>query len=214
MAAEEAQVEVPTVDNSVIVPGPALTKEVNDKKLAKLVKEGGKKGVEIEGAADMGGLQFFVTSVDLPGEDLDLLVESMKAMNAISDPSEEERKGGAGKLGKILVCLTEEYLNVVSYVPTHQEEKISASEWLEHARDMAMGGPKVGADAPIKNFEGISAKNWAVVSIKKNSEKNVFPLKMRDVVITEAIQYLKKRDLFPEGDDDEDEMVFGDDDFP
>merc|ERR1712151_1364714 len=30
-----------------------------EKKYKKVIKEGGKRGVEIEGAADMGGLQFF-----------------------------------------------------------------------------------------------------------------------------------------------------------
>merc|ERR1719246_336009 len=68
-------------------------KERKDK-LKKVIKEGGKRGVEIEGAADMGGLQFFCTSVDLPDGDLDLLVESMNAMNEKSDPTQEERKGG------------------------------------------------------------------------------------------------------------------------
>ena len=34
-------------------------------KLKKVIKEGGKRGVEIEGAADMGGLQFFCTSMDI-----------------------------------------------------------------------------------------------------------------------------------------------------
>ena len=29
-----------------------------------VIKEGGKRSVEIEGAADMGGLQFFCTSMD------------------------------------------------------------------------------------------------------------------------------------------------------
>merc|ERR1712194_98264 len=33
--------------------------EDQKKKLKKVIKEGGKRGVEIEGAADMGGLQFF-----------------------------------------------------------------------------------------------------------------------------------------------------------
>lgn len=46
--------------------------------------------MEIEGAADMGGLQFFCTAMDTPEGDLELLVESMKAMNAKSDPTEEE----------------------------------------------------------------------------------------------------------------------------
>jgi hypothetical protein len=37
----------------------------------------------------------------------------------------------------------------------------------------------------------------------------------RDQAITSAYDYLKKRDLFPDADDDDDdEMVFGDEDFP
>merc|ERR1712061_955279 len=89
-------------------------------KLKKVIKEGGKRGVEIEGAADMGGLQFFCTAVDLPDGDLDLLVESMKAMNQKSDPTEEERKGGSGHIGKMIFSAGTEQLAVVAYVP---EEK-------------------------------------------------------------------------------------------
>merc|ERR1719235_765185 len=89
----------PTKGNENIVPGPAnkeCVEKTAEKKMAKIVKEGGKRGVEIEGAADMGGLQFFCTMMgDKMEGDLDLLIESMKAMNAKSDPSEEERKGGA-----------------------------------------------------------------------------------------------------------------------
>lgn len=223
MAAEDVVADVPAVEeevdktvigNEVIVPGPELKGEYPEKKMKALLKEGGKKGVEIEGAADMGGLAFFVTTVALPEENLDLLVESMKAMNAISDPSEEERKGGAGKLGKILICQTEEYLNVVAYVPTHKSAECNATEWLKHVVDMCMG-PSNAAAAPVVNFDGIDAANWAAVSMKKDGEKNIFPLKMRDTGISEGIQYLKRKGLFPDGDDsDDDEMVFGDEDFP
>merc|ERR1712117_835162 len=78
-----------------------LEKERKDK-LKKVIKEGGKRGVEIVGAADMGGLQFFCTAVDFPDGDVELLVESMRAMNAKSDPREEERKGGSGHIGKMI----------------------------------------------------------------------------------------------------------------
>merc|ERR1719191_1208701 len=43
---------------------PAPAADDRAKRLKKVVKEGGKRGVEIEGAADMGGLKFFCTSVD------------------------------------------------------------------------------------------------------------------------------------------------------
>merc|ERR1711957_370519 len=55
--------------------GNAKPAEDPAKKLKKVLKEGGKRGVEIEGAADMGGLQFFCTSVDEPEGDCDLLLK-------------------------------------------------------------------------------------------------------------------------------------------
>merc|ERR1719181_1946608 len=105
-----------------------LTSHKNfEKKNKKVVKEGGKRGVEIEGAADMGGLQFFCTSVEEPAGDADWLYESMRAMNAKSDPTEEERKGGSGHVGKMLVSIDETAsCAMVSYVPKNFHGKITA----------------------------------------------------------------------------------------
>merc|ERR1719282_1671764 len=108
-------------------------------KLKKVIKEGGKRGVEIEGAADMGGLQFFCTSVDLPEGDLDLLVESMKAMNQKSDPTEEERKGGSGHIGKMIFSAGIERLAIVAYLPDDKKDKINAIEWLETVVNLFQG---------------------------------------------------------------------------
>merc|ERR1719291_950836 len=83
------------------------------KKLKKVIKEGGKRGVEIEGAADMGGLQFFCTSVDEPEGDVELLEKCVGAMNAKSDPTEEERKGGSGHVDKMIFSAGTEQLAIV-----------------------------------------------------------------------------------------------------
>merc|ERR550537_220914 len=109
-----------------------LTSDKMEKKMKKIKKEGGKRGVEIEGAADMGGLQFFCTTMDEPGGDVDCLYESLKAMNEKSDPSEEERKGGSGRIGKMLVSKDQEdsKLALVAYVPPAKQEELKASEWM------------------------------------------------------------------------------------
>merc|ERR1712166_104968 len=101
------------------------------KKLKNVIKEGGKRGVEIEGAADMGGLQFFSTSVDEPDGNLDLLVESMKAMNNQPIPGDEERKGCSGHIGKMIFSAGVEQLAVVAYVPKENQDKVSCEEWLK-----------------------------------------------------------------------------------
>merc|ERR1719476_488311 len=121
----------------------ANPEELRKQKLKKVIKEGGKRGVEIEGAADMGGLQFFCTSVDLPEGDLDLLVESMKAMNEKSDPTEEERKGGSGHIGKMIFSCGTEQLAIVAYVPEEKHDQLVCKEWIEKVLSLHSGGSLV-----------------------------------------------------------------------
>merc|ERR1712039_812822 len=118
---------------------PAKPPEDPAKKLKKVVKEGGKRGVEIEGAADMGGLQFFCTSVDEPEGDVSLLVESAKAMNAKSDPTEEERKGGSGHIGKMVFSAGTEQLAILAYVPEEKQADLVGEEWLNKALSQYAG---------------------------------------------------------------------------
>merc|ERR1719150_2571036 len=173
------------------------------KKLKKVIKEGGKRGVEIEGAADMGGLQFFCTSVDLPEGDLDLTMECVKAMNAKSDPTEEERKGGSGHIGKIVFSAGMDKLAICAYVPDDKQEQLNCEEWLNKVLSM-YGGSKMEK----------TGKEICLGSIPANADKGIFPLKIREGLILEANNFLRARKLFPEDDDDDDDMVFGDDDFP
>jgi hypothetical protein len=189
-AAEPAEKEKPAVD-------PA-------KKLKAVVKEGGKRGVEIEGAADMGGLQFFCTSVDEPEGDVELLKKSVEAMNAKSDPAEEERKGGSGHIGKMVFSAGGDKLAVVAYVPEDKHDKLDCKDWLESV---------------LKPHPGYSilesSKGLSVGIVPTNADKGIFPLKIKEPMIPEANNYLRKLGLFPDhDDDDDDEMVFGDDDFP
>lgn len=174
------------------------------KKLKKVLKEGGKRGVEIEGAADMGGLQFFCTSVDEPEGDVELLKKCVEAMNAKSDPGEEERKGGSGHIGKMVFSAGAEHLAVLAYVPEEKQSELVCEEWLE----------KVLSTQPGHKILS-SAKDYCTGTIATNADKGIFPLKIREGLILEANNFLRKKGLFPEDDgDDDDECVFGDDDFP
>jgi len=174
------------------------------KKLKKVLKEGGKRGVEIEGAADMGGLQFFCTSVDEPEGDVDLLVKCAEAMNAKSDPTEEERKGGSGHVGKMIFSCGIDHLAVLAYVPEDKQAELSCPEWLEKVLSIQPGYKMMTKDKSVST--GI---------IPANADKGVFPLKIREPLILEANNFLRKKGLFPEDNgSDDDECVFGDDDFP
>merc|ERR1712066_479176 len=148
----------------------------------------------------VGGLQFFCTSVDLPEGDPDLLVESMKAMNAKSDPTEEERKGGSGHIGKMIFSAGTEQLAVVAYVPEEKQSQLSCEEGL---------GVVLGSQNGEVKSKGKDVSSGVV---KANADKGIFPLKIREPMILEANNFLRKKGLFPEDDSDDDEMVFGDDD--
>merc|ERR1712217_188818 len=168
--------------------------------------EGGKRGVEIEGAADMGGLQFFCTTMDEPSGDVDMLYESMKAMNEKSDPSEEERKGGSGRIGKMIISKDQDdsKLAMVAYCPPSKQAVLTADVWMKEMLAELGGGDFLFGDATT-----------AKALLTNDPDKGLFVLKLKDSAIMLSINYLKKKGLFPDSnDDDEDDYVFGDDDFP
>jgi len=179
-----------------------------EKKMKKVIKEGGKRGVEIEGAADMGGLQFFVTKVDEPEGDEDLLYECMRSMNEKSDPSEEERKGGSGRIGKMIISWDKDStkLALCSYVPPSKHEQLKADDWMKEILSVLGGTGEMGYG------DAYTAK----ATIKNDPEKDVFILKVKDNALPQSIQFLQKKELFPDKveDDDDDDFVMGDDDFP
>merc|ERR1712060_344674 len=183
-----------------------LKGEKMEKKMKKIFKEGGKRGVEIEGAADMGGLQFFCTTMDEPNGDVDMLYESMRAMNEKSDPGEEERKGGSGRIGKMIISKdqADSKLAMVAYCPPSKQDTLTADVWMKDILSELGGGEFLFGD-----------ETTAKALLKNDPDKGLFVLKLKDSAITYSINYLKKKGLFPNGnDDDDDDYVFGDDDFP
>ena len=86
----------------------ALAAGLSEKVVAKAFKEGGKKGVEIEGAADTSGLTCFCTRMQSSNGDIRLLEAAMEGMNAVPDPEDpEERKGCSGAIAKLIISENE-----------------------------------------------------------------------------------------------------------
>ena len=157
-----------------------------------MFKEGGKKGVEIEGAADMSGLTCFCTRIQNAKGEVKLLEVAMEGMNAIPDPSdEEERKGCSGKISKIIISESEEkgQIAMVAYVAEETKDKLNAKDWLQGVCDSDLGG---GVGGTVD--EG-ATDTWATVTCKEDKEKFFF-LKMKDNCLGTAIAYLRERDLF------------------
>lgn len=101
-----------------------LAAKYHDKMLKAVIKEGGKKGIEIGGAADMGGLEFFNTIIEQCKGKVNLLELCMHAMNKDIDPEEEESKGGSAEVGKCLISAGEKEMSVVAYVPEDKTSKV------------------------------------------------------------------------------------------
>jgi len=191
------------------------------KKKEKIYKEGGKKGVEIEGASELGGLDFFCTTLELPDGDVDMLEYSMTAMNAEPDPTAEERKGCSGAVGKMIFSAGVQQLAMVGYVPdlafNKSSDKVDVTEWMESVCKAVAGSitkPAVAVTSvmPDGSSGRITGKLVSAV-VKSDPEKGKFALKDKDSAMAAAFAFLRSKDAFPEGkDDDSDEMVFGDDD--
>merc|ERR1712203_411847 len=98
----------------------------------------------------------------------------------------------------------EKQLAIFAYVPEDKKGKIDAREWMKKVVSLFQGEVVAGGDE-------FSCQGF----ITADQDKNKFPLEMKEPCITEAITYLKGLGLFPDHDsDDDDDYVFGDDDFP
>jgi hypothetical protein len=201
-------------------------KKAAEKLLKTVIKEGGKKGVEIEGASDMGGLDFFCTTIESPDGDQPLLLTSMYAMNADPDPEAEDRKGCSGHVGKMIFSAGTKQLAIVAYVPKGESnksaDKVDVTAWIEHVAKEVGGKvtvPKKAAppqfyNAPEKaNFNCPHGGFTAEAVVVSDPEKGKFALKDKDAAMAAAFNFLRSKGAFPEDDgDDSDDMVFGDDD--
>merc|ERR1711870_153723 len=108
-----------------------------------------------------------------------------------------ERKGGSGHVGKMIFSAGEAQLAVVAYVPEAKQGDLCCKEWLETVLSTQGGKVLTVADDVCSG------------AVAQDKEKGIFPLKIR-----EASNFLRKKGLFPEDNDsDDDEYVFGDDDF-
>merc|ERR1719473_2422921 len=93
----------------------------HEKKLKVVKKEGGKKGAEIAGAGDMGGIEFFTT------------------------------KGGSGHIGKLVMSASDKQLALIAYVSEEKVERLTATAWLEEIfKTFGDYGEFVGETTPYK----------------------------------------------------------------
>jgi len=137
-----------------------------------------------------------------PDGDVELLTKCVEAMNEKSDPTEEERKGGSGRVGKMCFSAGTEQLAVCAYVPEDKQGALSCEEWINVV--LKEQGGKI-----ISKSKGVCTG-----VVMANADKGIFPLKIREPMILAANNFLRSKGLFPDCDSDSDEMVFGEDDFP
>jgi len=159
--------------------------------------------VDIAGAADMTlGLEFFCTTMELPEGNVDLLEYCMAGANKEVEPDAEERKGGSGHIGKMLLSAGNTHLALVAYVPTELIPKIKANQWLAEVAS------KVGGE-----IVGCATEGYARATVKADPDNDKFAIKDKDVALEAAFTYLKERECFPEDNDDDDDYCYGDDAF-
>mmetsp|Transcript_22269 Transcript_22269/g.37776 ORF Transcript_22269/g.37776 Transcript_22269/m.37776 type:complete len:184 (+) Transcript_22269:79-630(+) len=166
----------------------------DDKQKKAALKEGGKKGQDLEGMADMGGVQFFHVAMDSPNGDFELLELCMEGANKDVNPEGDDRKGGSKNLAKIFLSAGPKDLIALAYVPEALKEKLDIKEWLELVIS-SVGG----------SIEGeVTEKNTLKAVAKGDGDKNLFPLKMRDTAIGAGFAFLRKKGLVVDEDSDDD----------
>lgn len=86
------------------------------------LKEGGKKGQNCAGMSTFG-IHFFCVAIESAEGNMKLLEKVMEGMNVEVDEAAEDRKGGAGDLGKILFNANDQKLVIMCHTPKVRERE-------------------------------------------------------------------------------------------
>eukprot|EP00049_Salpingoeca_infusionum_P005646 m.94864 g.94864 ORF g.94864 m.94864 type:complete len:181 (+) comp13032_c0_seq1:498-1040(+) len=163
-----------------------------EKQIKAALKEGGKKGQDIAGLADMGCKFFHVTLENCIGS-VELVEKAMEGANREVEEGAEDRKGGAGEVAKMLLSAGDEQLVAYCHVPESLKEQCNINEWVDRV---------VANMGEVEYLE--KTETMIKFVAKKNKELGQFPLKMRDEAINFGYAFLKEKMLVPDDDSDDD----------
>lgn len=185
------------------------TKGVSEKQKALSFKEGAKKGQDLSGLEDMGGVHFFHVALETCDGEWELVEKAMEGANTPVDDKAEERKGGAENIGKAFFSASAERLCIYIHVPEKLTSEVSIEEWLNVLTSSAYakviqepcrspnegGGLFAKAEVVKPPYQPLNDISAAVAPFE------VFPLKLRDTAIGAGFAFLRKKGLVPEDDD-------------
>jgi len=130
---------------------------------------------------------------------MDLLQALLDGANVVVDESAEERKGGAGDLGKAFLSAGDKQLAIIFHVPKElsAEKGVTMQEWMDALL------------APVKDTMQIleQSEEIAKVMVPGDADAGRFPLKMRDECTAAGFAFLRQKGLIPADDDDSDDDV-------
>uniref|UniRef100_A0A7S0UNC4 Uncharacterized protein n=1 Tax=Polytomella parva TaxID=51329 RepID=A0A7S0UNC4_9CHLO len=174
---------------------------VDDKSIKASKKEGGKKGVDICGMSDLGGVKYFNVSLETCDGSLELLDAALEGFNAEVDEAAEERKGGASNLGKLLLSAGDKTVAILCNIPKSLQEsnpEVTMADWVNRL---------VAACEGAEVAERVETETVIKLLINGNTEKGLFPLKMRDAAQDAGFKFVKEKGLIPADDDSDDYVV-------
>lgn len=155
------------------------------KLLAAAFKEGGKKGQDLAGFADIGGVKYFHVALENCNGSWELTEAAMNGANTVVDEAAEERKGGALNIAKAFLSANEDRLCIYLHVPEELSEKVPINEWF----DVLVKASGATVLEPPKN-------GFAKAELLHVPE--VFPLKVRDSAIGLGFAYLRSKGVIPD----------------
>ena len=126
----------------------------------------------------------------------------LDAANVEVDDSAEERKGGAGDLGKAFLSAGESQLAIIFNVPKElaASKGVTIQEWMDALLE------------PVKEHMKVESQTEEVakVVVPGNPDAGLFPLKMRDECTAKGFAFLRNKGLIPADDSSDDDINYAD----
>jgi lysyl-tRNA synthetase class 2 len=196
-----------------------INETMKDKQLKLAEKEGAKKGQDIIGLRDIGGVNYFHVALEHCDGNWELVETAMKAAN-ITDGNTAEN------IAKAFLSASEDRLCIYLHVPESLSDTITLKDWFSvlvqgskatvlhnstnDSTNDSTNGTENGTENEMENENKTKNEGkWGFAKAELLRSDNVFPLKVRDEIIGQGFAYLVSKGVIP--DDDSDEYEINDD---
>lgn len=173
--------------------------------IKELKKEGSQKYVQLKNMSKLSDNRFFMIDVSAPSGNFEQLQYIMNIVNTPANRNEQDNPNGPWLFGKVLLSAGDDKLTLIAHVPANMHDQLTPSDWLCGMLPNSESESESCNEHLSNSITTLENGTIAYSFLHADHSKNIYPLKIRDTLISNGFTFLRQRNLISSNNDSDDD---------